>query len=1224
MLELVASIKLEVTLIDVPNILILENAIVNPNLSLLVGSNYEDVPLGVFTVDEISKDKSTVKLICYDNMIKFERTYFSNLSYPASINSVAQEICSKAGVQLATTLPSTLINKIEGYTYREAISFIASFLGGFARFNRIGKLEIVSYGTTNVEVTGDNYFKLNTSEKAFTIGRLACQVGENIISVGASGNEIKFENPIMTQVQLNNIFNTLKVLSYMPYSMDWQGNPALMAGDKIKIIDVKGNTFPTLLMQQKLSYKGGLSSTSKAVGKTEQAQEFSSNGSIKNKVERVVIEQANIKLALIEKATIEDLTVVNARIDNLYTTDLIAVNAKITNLEVHKADVIKLNAETARINDLYATKATIVDLTSARGKITLLETKVGSIDTILSKEIFVELMTAGKIVAGSSIIAEGAIGSAQISSLSGTKLSAGIIDATVITVKNLNADNITVGSINGKRIAEGAIDNSKVSDNANISGSKLNINDVIVNINGATTQINGTKIQVGDRTLDVELSTQKIVLEENKTTIIKQQATINAMDQAIKLKVDNQTFTQYKNTTDDNINTVSTNLNKATSSIEVLQKDIKLKVSQTEIDKSISEMDLGTRNLVLNSKILDKPKGVNALYLFRNLPINTTFTVCADYEIKIGNPKGFLIYCYNSANAQGTVATVCNIKEKYERMYITFTTSDIPGKDLLLYGGVNSTESLANHVTFTNVMLVEGNKAPKDWTPAPEDTDQAINQVDTKINTKVAEINVKLDNITLRVGKTEVATSTLDGKVNAMGNRVTTAESNINILNNSIALKVNQTEFDGLQNRVGQTEIKLQPDNITSTVFTNVKQKENVVIEERCTSTAVVFSQPHEIAHENNAGEQVVGVYGLNTFAQLTFEGTAIDVWTSKTNDSCIVDIFIDNVKKATVDLYSAPFISKAKIWSSGALTNGRHTIKVVNTNRKNPSSHDSWLNFHMFAYTADNQVLTSKSMGSIMEQLPDSITIGFNKINSGKIRIDPNGLKINNGAFEIVDEEFRSMFYVRKDGLSNIGMEIGTNMATRESYIDFHSNNSNFDYDSRILCRNGSASVGNGDLEFVAKNLIYKAGYLLYSPNIRRLTLAAASNYIEVSSTSDGVWGITAWASDVRLKHSIEDTDLKALGKVMRIKHRQFNFNRDNSHVDIGYIAQELQEINPQLVFGIKQEDGTDLLNPQTSTLLPLVSKALQELKIEKDQEIAVLKADINLLKKFLNYKES
>lgn len=62
----------------------------------------EEVPIGYFNVDDISKDDDyiiTLKLL--DNMIKFEFNYDgSTLTYPCSILTVLQDICSKAGVEL--------------------------------------------------------------------------------------------------------------------------------------------------------------------------------------------------------------------------------------------------------------------------------------------------------------------------------------------------------------------------------------------------------------------------------------------------------------------------------------------------------------------------------------------------------------------------------------------------------------------------------------------------------------------------------------------------------------------------------------------------------------------------------------------------------------------------------------------------------------------------------------------------------------------------------------------------------------------------------------------------------------------------------------------------------------------------------------------------------------------------------------------------------------------
>src|SRR5699024_9511198 len=209
-------------------------------------------------------------------------------------------------------------------------------------------------------------------------------------------------------------------------------------------------------------------------------------------------------------------------------------------------------------------------------------------DTILAKEIFVELAEVGQIVAGSGIIADRSIGDAQISSLTAGKITSGTIDTSLVTVAgsdgklNITGNRLQVihdglervalgdvnrdGTVYGLRvrgedgetvlfdergitkegITEGSIDDSKVGDDANIQGHKLDINSVIREVNDADEVIKGTRVQVGDRSLDVELSTLETSISDNAEEISNQRSQIQALDKSIKLKVDNQTFTEYK------------------------------------------------------------------------------------------------------------------------------------------------------------------------------------------------------------------------------------------------------------------------------------------------------------------------------------------------------------------------------------------------------------------------------------------------------------------------------------------------------------------------------------------------------------------------------------------------------------------------------------------------------------------------------------------------------
>lgn len=246
------------------------------------------------------------------------------------------------------------------------------------------------------------------------------------------------------------------------------------------------------------------------------------------------------------RTAVEHITINKADIQSLN-----AVAARIGTLEATKADIQSLNAQVARIDNLQANKANIVDLTAANAKISTLEGKAASIETILSKEVFVELASAGKIVAGSSIIAEGAIGSAQISSLSAVKIDSGTVDTSKVTIQGSKGrlkiagdrlqvfdgtsnlyERVCLGDINGDgstygvRVRgsdgstvlldqngvtkEGFTDGyNKLNDNS-LPANKLDIASVVTEINNGDTHIMGSKVLLNDKTLDVEINDIKI------------------------------------------------------------------------------------------------------------------------------------------------------------------------------------------------------------------------------------------------------------------------------------------------------------------------------------------------------------------------------------------------------------------------------------------------------------------------------------------------------------------------------------------------------------------------------------------------------------------------------------------------------------------------------------------------------------------------------------------
>ena len=791
---------------------IFDNAIVKPYVGLYIGDDIEYIPLGVFTVIKTSVKGKFINLECVDNMLGLEKVYFSDLSYPADINDIAKEICKKAGVNLASKLPNYRVNKIEGYSLREAIGFIASLCGSFARFNRIGDLEVRDYEVVKQEMTPHNLFKLDIEANECIIKKVIAKKGEEELSTGTDdGNKIVFNNPIITKEILSDIYTKYNGFKYIPYTAKWKGNPAIMAGDILNLTDLNGNKYNALIMEQKFTYKNGISSEVKTKGKTRQDSSFDNKGSVTQSMERYSIEQANIKKALIDKASINDLTAVDAKIQRLYTDDLTAIRADIVTLNSQKANIVELNSIKADLQQAIIGKANITDLNAAVGKINVLESKTASIENALNKNLTAENIATGAITAGSGIIAEGAIGDAEISSLSVNKLKVGDIttskhrivsaDGTIeivgnqILINRNNVNRVILGEyrktdsttdygllIRGKDgktimldsdgvhnagITNGAIDNNKVADNANISGNKLDINSVIreVNNNGTET-IKGTKVTVGDRTLDVELTTQNNTITEHSKELSSQKASLTALDNALKFKVDSQTFTQSTTTINNNINRAKEEaINLANNAINNLQ----ISFRNLAIN---SNFDFGWKNWGFNN-----PNNNATVQIIKDSVLGNCVKVTTQtsgqgvYSILKRKPKTTYSWSFMIKSDKTCKITVAHeYGEGTKEISLTTEWTKITGTGiwngnggaLCFYSNVDNPQ-----ITYylTNLIYVEGDKVG-DWTPAPEDLKAYSDDV-AKAKADLAQAN---------------AIANADGKITTEEQkRIQQAQENLNI-----------------------------------------------------------------------------------------------------------------------------------------------------------------------------------------------------------------------------------------------------------------------------------------------------------------------------------------------------------------------------------------------------------------------------------------------------------
>lgn len=345
--------------------------------------------------------------------------------------------------------------------------------------------------------------------------------------------------------------------------------------------------------------------------------------------------------------------------------------------------------------------------------------QAGVIDSIhiKSDSITAEHLQAGSIVAGSTVIANGAIGDAQISSVNANKINAGEIDTSKVKVKGSNGylfiENNTLFVVDNKKqircelgviennsnygfivrgsdgqtilidhngvhnagITDGAIDNRKVSENANISGKKLDIDSVIRTINddGSVT-IEGTKIQVGNTTLDVELSKQTNLINDHTTQLSTHQSSIKANTDAIKLKVDSQTYTQDKNT-------MTSKIEKNTSAIDILEKEIDLKVSATDVEEIVGD--------VTTTKINEAVSQINITTNAISQKVSNVETVTNTLDGKIKSHETRIA----NAESKITDSAITNVVKQAQFI------KDIEGNITEVESAISSVEQTANSIT---------------------------------------------------------------------------------------------------------------------------------------------------------------------------------------------------------------------------------------------------------------------------------------------------------------------------------------------------------------------------------------------------------------------------------------------------------------------------------------------------------------------------------------------
>lgn len=505
----------------------------------------EYVQIGIFTVTKEESNGEYTKYTAYDKMYKAEKGYFSELTYPSTDKAILEEICTKLGIQLATsiTTPHTIPEKPQGYTMREMIGYMATLQGGNVAINSDGNLEIKWYKDSGYVLDGHQYYQQGvtfTTSKDFAIRKLTCNNTKSgdketsTITSGSGATGLSFANPFMTQAVLDEVYKKIGGFQFRPLTVKFLGDWRLEVGDIITV-NKDGVDYKVPIMQITHECDGGLMDTVTSIGQSDTENSNIASGPITKQMERYYAD-----LVLINKAVIENADITSANIESLKAHQAYIDQLKANKIEAITADIVNLTASKATINE-----ANIAKLQADYAQVGVLNADVADIKTLMFGSATGKSLTTEFANAVVSVIGNAQIKDAMIDSIAASKITALDLNTTkfkvhsenglsywqdnTIIIKDTDRIRVQIGKdansdynmyvwdkagnlmfdalgLTEKGVTRKVVRDDIVQDNANINASKLDIEtlfNVINNDNTHTLKSNKIYLDNEGQTLNV-------------------------------------------------------------------------------------------------------------------------------------------------------------------------------------------------------------------------------------------------------------------------------------------------------------------------------------------------------------------------------------------------------------------------------------------------------------------------------------------------------------------------------------------------------------------------------------------------------------------------------------------------------------------------------------------------------------------------------------------------
>lgn len=262
------------------------------------------IPLGIFTVDDITKDESSITLNALDNMVKFDKPFDSDITFPTTVGDLLQKACTACGVLPQTTdFPNASYRVIEcpegdDLTWRQIVQWIAEIAGTNAWVDWNGHLRLTWFEDTDIEITSFDRYSSETEEYSVTVtGVQIVDTNDAKSLAGDTGCVLNIEgNKLIQQgagALAQRIYGIVEGFRYLPYSCTTRAFPFLFPMDTLVYVDKKGVRHKTIVSAVTYTVNGAMSLAGEGIGKTENER---SPASGTTKQEKLIIEKVKQSL----------------------------------------------------------------------------------------------------------------------------------------------------------------------------------------------------------------------------------------------------------------------------------------------------------------------------------------------------------------------------------------------------------------------------------------------------------------------------------------------------------------------------------------------------------------------------------------------------------------------------------------------------------------------------------------------------------------------------------------------------------------------------------------------------------------------------------------------------------------------------------------------------------------------------------------------------------------